>query len=224
MKQNFTPYEIDSEDSSYLLDKIEHSFDIQFGATELAHISNFGELCDHITNKIQLDNSTDCTTQQAFYKLRTSISWSLQLDNKTISTNTLLSEILPRHNRRSKTSKIEKDLGFKLSILRPPHWVTGLLSIFIVASLIGLFFVSLIGFIGLVFSFTCLKIANKIGNEFSVKTVGDVAEKMSRENYLKVRRNSKTYNRNEIEKILSDLFCNELYIEKTKLTREARFT
>jgi|SRR5690606_30403182 len=221
-----TDYElknIDPDDISDLLVKVEKSFDIKFGDTELMHISTFGELCDHIANKIQLDNSDDCTSQQAFYKLRDTILSTLQIDNKTISTNYSLADLLPRESRRSRTKKLEKQLGFKLNILRPPHWVTGTLVIILLASLVGLFFNWQIGLSGLVFSIAGFWFANKIGNELDLQTVGQVAEKMTRENYLKSRRNPKTFNKNEIEKVLTDWFSNDLDLDKNKLTREAKF-
>jgi hypothetical protein len=221
-----TDYElknIDPDDISDLLVKVEKSFDIKFGDTELMHISTFGELCDHIANKIQLDNSNDCTSQQAFYKIRDAISSTLQIDNKTISTDFALVDLLPRQSRRSRTKKLEKHLGFKLNILRPPHWVIGTLIIIFLASLIGLYFNWQIGLFGLVFSIAGLWFANKIGNELDLQTVGQVAEKMARENYLKSRRNSKTFNKNEIEKVLTEWFSNDLDLDKSKLTREAKF-
>jgi hypothetical protein len=221
-----TDYElknIDPDDISDLLVKVEKSFDIKFGDTELMHISTFGELCDHIANKIQLDNLDDCTSQQAFYKLRDTISSTLQIDNKTISTNFSLADLLPRQSRRSRTKKLEKQLGFKLNILRPPHWVTGTLVIILLASLVGLFFKWQIGLLGLVVSSAGLWFANKIGNELDLQTVGQVAEKMTRENYLKSRRNPKTFNKKEIEKVLTDWFSNDLDLDKSKLTREAKF-
>ena len=221
-----TDYElkdIDSEDIGDLLVKVETSFDIKFVGDELAHITTFGQLCDHITNKIQLDNSDDCTCQQAFYKLRDAISSTLQIDSKTISTDFSLNDILPKQNRRSRTKKLEKHLGFKINILRPPHWVTGTLAIILLASLVGLFFNWQIGLLGLVFSIAGLWFANKIGNELDLQTVGHVAEKMTRESYLKSRRNPKTFNKNEIEKVLTDWFSNDLDIDKSKLTREAKF-
>lgn len=221
-----TDYElknIDPDDISDLLVKVENSFDIKFDDTELMHISTFGELCDHIANKIQLDNSDDCTSQQAFYKLRDTISSTLQIDNKTISTNFSLADLLPRQSRRSRTKKLEKQLGFKLNILRPPHWVTGTLVIILLASLVELFFKWQIGLLGLVVSIAGLWFANKIGNELDLQTVGQVAEKMTRENYLKSRRNPKTFNKKEIEKVLTDWFSNDLDLDKSKLTREAKF-
>jgi len=223
--------DIYTEDIEDLLSKVEKSFDIKFGDTELMYITTFGELCDHIMNKIQLDCYDNCTTQQAFYKLRDVISSKFIID-KTISTNFPLVELFPRKNRRIKTAELEKYLGFDLNILRPPHWLTRILCIlfFVSLSFLGLLapFVFLrlywqIGVLGLVISIGGFWLANKFGSELEVQTIGQVAEKMTRENYLKSRRNSKTFNKNEIEKVLIDLFSNDLRLDKSKLTREAKF-
>jgi len=72
---------IDPEDISDTLAKIENSFGIKFGKTELAKTMTFGELCDIICSRIELEHSDDCTTQQAFYKIRQSID-NLQLQKK----------------------------------------------------------------------------------------------------------------------------------------------
>jgi acyl carrier protein len=215
--------DIASEDVDELLVKVEKSFDIKFGKTELVHIETFGGLCDHIVNKIQLDHSNDCTTQQAFYKLRDAISSQFEINEKTITPDFPLINFLPRQKRRTMTKELERDLGFKLNILRPPHWVTIILFILVLISLVGLYFMPPIGFLGLAISIGGLRVAYKIGNELEMQTVGQVVEKMTRENYLKSRRNSKSFNRSEIEKVLTDLFSNDLGIEKSKLKREAKF-
>jgi hypothetical protein len=214
---------IDPDDISDLLIKVENSFHIKFSDTELTHILMFGELCDHIANKIQLDHADDCTSQQAFYKLRDAISLMLQIDKKTISTNHTLADFLPRKNRRLLTQKLEEQLGFKLNILRPPHWVTGTLSIISLASFVGLFLNWQIGLFGLVFSIAGFWLTSKIGNELDLQTVGQVAEKMTRENYLKSRRNSNTFNKKEIEKVLTEWFSYDLCLDKSELNRESKF-
>lgn len=214
---------IDPDDISDLLIKVENSFNITFSDTELTHISMFGELCDHIANKIQLDHADDCTSQQAFYKLRDAISLILQIDKKTISTNHSLADFLPRKNRRLRTQKLEEQLGFKLNILRPPHWVTGTLSIISLASFVGLFLNWQIGLFGLVFSIAGFWLTSKIGNELDLQTVGQVAEKMTRENYLKSRRNPNTFNKKEIEKVLTEWFSYDLCLDKSGLNRESKF-
>jgi len=214
---------IDSEDIEDLLIKVEASFDIKFNSGELANISTLGEFCDYITNKIQLDNSDDCTSQQAFYKLRKAIASTLQVDGKTISPDSILINILPRKGRRSRTKRLEKHLGFKLNILRPPHWLFVTLIILFFASFIGLYFNWQIGLLGLGCSIAGIWFAKRIGNELDLQTVGQVVEKMTRENYLKSRRNSKTFNKIEIEKVLCDWFSDDFDVDKSKLTRDAKF-
>jgi hypothetical protein len=226
--------DIDIEEIEDLLLKVEKSFNIKFGNAELIHIKTFGELCDYIANKIQLDHSDDCTTQQAFYKLRNAISSKFKIDSKTISTDFPLINLLPIQNRRTMTAELERFIGVKLNILRPPHWLTGILAILIVVSflflillvpfvgpLFGLRLNWQIGVLGLGISIGGLWLANKFGNELDVQTIGQVAAKMTRENYLKSRRISKTFNKSEIEKILVDLFSNDLELDKSKLVREA---
>jgi hypothetical protein len=213
----------DTEDLNTLLISIEKSFGIKFGKTELAHITTFGEFCDHIANRITLEHSEGCTTQQAFYKLRKAISSICKIDCKTLTTDSQLIDILPRHNRRAKTVELEKHLGFKLNLLRAPHWVTLILLILVPASLVVLCFNWQTGVAGLIISICGIIVANKTGIELEVQTVGELAKKTARENYLKSRRNPDSFNKNEIEGILIDLFSCELGLDKNKLSRNARF-
>ena len=216
--------DIDSEDIEDILLKVEKSFDIKFTDNELTNVKTFGELCDNIKGKLQLEHTDDCTTQQAFYKLRSTLIFVLQVDKAKITPDTLLVDLLPRQTMKSKTKQIEQGLGFKLSILRPPHFVTGFLALLFLTSLVGLGFVWHYGLAGLALSLSGLWLAYKVGNELNLKTVRQLIEKMTRESYLKSRSNPGTYNSNEIEKVLTDWFSNDLDIDKSKLTREARLT
>jgi acyl carrier protein len=209
-----------SEDIEDVLKLVEKSFNIKFASKELFHIVTFGELCDHISNKLTVENSDDCTTQQAFYKLRTSI---VSVTNySTITSDTLLEDIFPRGDRLLKIEKIEEDLGFNLSILRPPHFISIILISALLISLGALFFDWPTGLSGLLFSVVGLWIANKIGKELDLQTVGQLVKKIIRENYLKSRRNSNTFNKTEIERVLIDLFSDKLDLDKSQLTREAK--
>ena len=212
------------EDIEDLLVRVEDSFDIKFVDNELAHVQTFGEMCDHIKGKIYLENTDDCTTQQAFYKLRSAIATTLKLGRHELTVDTLLADLLPRRTRRLRTKKIEHELGFKLSLLRPPHFVTVFLALLFLASFIGIFFNWQLGLFGLGLFIGGLWLAGKNANELDQNTVGQLAEKMTRENYLKSRRNPGTFNENEIENILTEWFSNDLGINKTKLTRDARLT
>lgn len=213
---------IDSEDLENMLLKIEDSFDIRFETKELAHVKTYGKFCDAIKDKISLDQSEDCTTQQAFYKLRETITKSTDINRKEITPATTLAEIFPKKTRKNQIKILEMNLGFKLLILRPPYYVTGFLAILLLASFFMLFIYWPYGLIGLGLSIGGFWISNKLGNELGVKTVRDLSNKMTREHYVKSRRNSKTMNKNEFDKILEDWFVDFLGVRKSELTREAR--
>ena len=219
--KNFELRNIDPEEFEELLLKVEDSFGIKFNEQELALNQTFGELCDQIKNKIQLEKTDDCTTQQAYYKLRKSFVKTLHISSDEINRNTPLKTQLPRPTRRKRTKEIEQELGFHLSLLRPSYFVTGLLAVLLFASFIAVFVNWPIGLTGLVISFLGLWIANRTANELEIKTVGQLATKMTREHYLRSRRNPKTYNENEIEKILIDWLNKDFGIKKSKLTRKA---
>ena len=55
-------------------------------------------------------------------------------------------------------------------------------------------------------------------------TFGELAVKMTRENYLKSRLNSNSINKNEIENILTAWFIEDLGWDKIKLKRESQFS
>ena len=215
---------IDIEDIEDLLGEVEKSFNIKFVGNELIGVKNFGELSDHIINKIQLENSDDCTSQQAFYKLRNVISKELEIDQKEITRQRKLEELFPKKVRRSNLKKLEQKLDFKLKILTSPGWVILPLTAIFFLSFICFFFSWKIAVSGIAFSIIGFYIADLTANEIELENIGELVEKMTRENYLQSRRNQEKFNKREIEKILTDWFSNRLGLEKTELTRDAKFT
>ena len=105
----------------------------------------------------------------------------------------------------------------------PKYSITGTLVVILLASPVRLFIFWQAGLIGLVFSIICLFLATKFGNELDLLTVGQFADKISREYYLKSRRISTTANKKEIAQKVKDLFIAELGIEEHQLTRQASF-
>jgi hypothetical protein len=195
-----------SDDLDEILVAVEKSFDFSFGKTELKQVKTFGELCDVITAKVQGDNSNDCTTQQAFYKIRSVLSATLFIDKNQIMPGTCLQQLFPRQGRRQKIEATESLLGLKTRILRPKHWITGTFALALIASLFGLAFFWKIALSLLAFAIIGLVLAGKFGKELDLKTVAQLAEKISRENYLRARRNPSTVNRNEIAQKVKELF------------------
>lgn len=212
---------IDPEDISDTLVKIEKSFGFKFSKDELANIKTFGELCDIISSKMNLELSDDCTTQQVFYKIRQSIADIQLLEKNAITPDSILEDLFPKKSRRQKILQIGKELGFSLKILQPRKWVSATLLMILFSSLVGLFINWKLGIAGLVLSIVGFRIADRLGREFTVKTVGEVADKMAREHYIKSRRNPKTANQQEIVKKIKELFSHDLDLDSSVLTSEA---
>ena len=105
-------YEIENIED--LIPEIEKMYKITFENDELVNVKNCYELSELIIGKIDLENVESCTTQQAFYKLRNSISELGILEKNKLKTETKLKEIFPRKNRRKIVKSLEKNIGFNL--------------------------------------------------------------------------------------------------------------
>jgi hypothetical protein len=203
----------ETEDVEDVLKIIEESYNIRFETNELSHVNTFGELCDYIISKINLNDVNDCSNQQAFYKLREAIIISKHTDKSNLHTETLLSSIFPKKGRRKQIAQIESHLGFKLKVLRAKHAIDYSLIILCLGSLIWLFINWKLGLLGFISSLFLLKLSEKTGKEFKIKTLGELAEKMTQENYLKSRRDPSTMNKKEIVKKIEQLFIRALGLE-----------
>lgn len=214
---------VDPEDIDIVLTKIQHSFDIRFVQEDLNHVKNFGELCDVVIKKIKLKHSDTCTTQHAFYILRNAINLSVPADKELIKPQTKLCDIFPRDTRLQVIAEVEKEMGFKMNLLKPKSSVVFGFSLILGASLVSLFFWPAIAGAGVLLSIAGLILAGKFGKEMQVKTLGELAEKIAREHYRNCRRNAATVNYNEVTAKVRELFMHELYLEPAVLSQEAKF-
>ncbi|MGD1842010.1 MAG: hypothetical protein ACFB0B_14110 [Thermonemataceae bacterium] len=213
--------DVHHEDLDGMILLIERSFEIEFIDNELSRVKTFGELLDAVKNKISLKEVDDCTTQQAFYKLRDALSSVLEVNRDAVLPRTLLTDLLPVQKRRTKLRDIEKVLGYRLNILELPNYLK---VTFIILFLLSLFTITLnwwLAILGAVISIIGLLLTSLRGS-ISVKTVGELVKKMTRENYMKSRRNVTTFNKSEIERVMIDLFSEVLEIEKERLTSDAK--
>ncbi len=216
--KNVDPLDIDD-----VLIKIETSFNIHFNRTLFIDVTTFGQFCDIVVGQIKLGDSESCTTQQAFYKLRNAISNVVNVNKNDIRPKTSLAELLSRDNRLNIIADIESELGFKTHILQPKQWIVGALVLLLIVFIIECFFAWKIGVPGILLSIVGLKIADIFGKELRANTVGDLANKISREHYLKSRRDSATVNKKEVEQKVKELFIDYLDLNPLALTRDATF-
>lgn len=214
--------DIDIEDIEYLLPKVEDSFNFRFEGKELSHVKTYGQLCDAIKSKIKFEHAENCTSQQAFYKLRNAIKSTAEFKEFEITPTTQIEELLPRKTRKQLLNKIENNLGFSLAILEPASIVTGFLSLTTVTSLILLLYFWQLSLLLLGLTIIGFWWAKKTGKELKVDTIGQLTKKMTSENYMNARRDRRTVNRNEIDNIINTIFSENLGVAKSKLTKDAR--
>lgn len=213
----------DPDEVNDILQKVEKSLGIRFENDELKDLTTFGQLCDVVASKLKYAHSEDCTSQQAFYKLRNAIASTLSVQKNDINLSTNLDDLFPLKTRRVDILQLEQRLGFRLNILRPGNFISGSLGILCLVSLIGLFFFPTYALAGMTFSIIGLFIADKLGTRLRFKTFEELVKKVSREHYISMRSIPTTVNIAEITKVLEQLFVHDRDMEPKMLTPEAKF-
>ena len=212
---------IDPEDFGDTLIKLEKSFGLKFADNSMKDAKTFGDICDIIESQLNHTEKDDCTTQQAFYKVRKAIGLTQNFDEGNIEPQTKLENIFPRSNRRQNVKHFQQTLGFSVDILSMKIWLALTLAAGFIISLIAFFFSWKYAVAGLTVFTLFTWTANKFSKELNVSTVRELTEKISREHYLLARRQSGTMNRNEIVKTIQDVFISDHLIDREQLTREA---
>ena len=212
---------IDPEDFGDTLLKLEKSFGAKFADNSFKDAKTFGDLCDVIESQINLVHNDNCTTQQAFYKVRKAIGLTQNLDERNIELQTKLEDIFPRSNRRQNVKHFQQALGFSVDILSMKTWLAMTIFIGFILSLITFFFSWRFALAGLTFFTLFTWIISKFSKELDILTVEQLTEKITREHYSLARRQRGTMNRNEIVKTIQDVFIADHDIDKEHLTREA---
>ena len=212
---------IDPEDFGDTLLKLEKSFGAKFAYNSFKDAKTFGDICDIIESQINLTDKDDCTTQQAFYKVRKAIGLTQNFDESNIESQTKLEDIFPRSNRRQNVKHFQQALGFSVDILTMKTWLALTISIGFILSLIAFFFSWQIAVAGLTFFILFTWTVSNFSKELNVSTVGQLTEKISREHYSLARRHSGTVNRNEIVKTIQDVFIADHLLDREHLTKDA---
>src|SRR3569833_204407 len=213
---------IDAWDNRDLLLKIENAFNIEFSYDDLKEIATIGDVCDLVIEKINHEHADTSTTQHAFYQVRNAIAVTAGKEKCTIMPHTRLAKVFLKHNRQQAIADMERELGYEINLLQPKQWVIILFSITLLSSFIAFYFNWQIAAAGCLASVLGLALAGKFGKEIHLRTVGDLAYKISRETYLKAKRNP-AVKRIEVEQRVRELFAQAPQLEPVVLARRSRF-
>ena len=214
---------IDPEEISDVIVKLGKSFGIKFGHTDFQEVKTFGELCDVVELKVTGLQKNDCTSQQAFYRIREALSVASGLDKKEITLQTELAFVFPYNNRRYKMKLFQKQLGLSVDVLGMKGWLASTIAGGFLLSFLFFFFSWKLAIMGLLFFFVFAWVAGQFSKELNLGTVKQLTEMVAREHYMVVRRQPGTVNRNEIVQKIREVFMADLYLNKEMLTRDASF-
>jgi hypothetical protein len=212
---------IDPEDFGDTLLKLEKSFGTKFADSSFKDAKTFGDICDIVERQINFTDKDDCTTQQAFYKIRKAIGLTQNIDETNIEPQSKLEDIFPRSSRRLNVKNFQQALGFSVDILSMKTWLSVTIFVGFILSLIAFFFSWQVAVAGLTFFASFAWIVSKFSKELDISTVGELTEKISRESYSLARRHSGTVNRNEIVTTIQDVFIADHLLDGEHLTRDA---
>jgi hypothetical protein len=107
---------------------VEDVFAITLSDSEAASILTVGQLYEHILAKFSSAQQEGCLRSIAFYKFRRALMMC-GVSREKVKLNALLSELLPRDNRRKQWSSLRNELGLPLPELRYPHDLDGCLAL-----------------------------------------------------------------------------------------------
>lgn len=217
-------YNYEDEDIFDIVPQLEKSFAIRFEREAFFHVRTFGDFCTVVSDHVQQPHKEDCTSQQAFYKIRHAIHTVQGIDKNTILPGSRLTDIFPYPQRHRQVKKFQRELGIQLNILTYPGWLASLFFIGILASCIIFFFDWKIAVSGIILFITAIYIAGKTGKTIELKTVKELTEKAVRENYNDIRRAPYTVNKNEVAGIVKDIFYKHFDIARHDLTDDALFS
>lgn len=222
--ETFELVNIDPVDMSLFIREIEAYFRIHFYKEELLKVFKFGDLCDLIVNKLEEKESNDCTTQQAFYRIRKALSEAQLFDKNKLSPDTHLEEIFPLKQRRQLIEKFESQLGLRMELLAAGKgWPLFLGRLTLLVSLVTLSCSLLAGLLLMVAACAAILLAKLPGNKFGIKTVRELAEKMALAHYNMIRRSPNVVNQQAIVIKVKELFKKEFGLEDDALTGDAPF-
>lgn len=210
---------IDSEDLGLdILPAIEKSFGISFDQNDFHEDFTYGELGALVIAKLPTTTATDCTSQQAFYKLRRALK--PLAGESEIRPTTLLTDLLPA-NRRVAEAHLNAELGMELNLASTPTWAVLSGTLLILASLAIFFFSGILALIVLVLAVGGLDAARHLEKQLNYQTVRELVEHMSSQHYRQSRRNPDTVNLREISSRLERIFIDVAGLETTELVPDA---
>ena len=197
---------IDSEDFEDILGKLQDSFKFEFSDYEIENLITIDQLADRVISRLNYKEGEECTSQIVFYKLRKHLTDKLKISDKELLPKTRIRDLFQRKGRRQLWDDVFAEFYVKIPKLTPPGYVILTLILSFIASVIVMFSSNfIIGLLLFATSWIGWKLSNRYGKSFPVNDLGELAEKLSSENYIDSRKYKQTINIPEIKRLVYDM-------------------
>jgi hypothetical protein len=211
----------DPEDIGDMIPQIGRSFGVVFERDAFLEVKTFGEFCEVVAAAVKTLQRDDCTSQQAFYKLRAAMVTVLDGGGVEIAPATRIDELFPRKGRRRRMRELRRVLGVKLGMLdwKPSVGIAMLIGYLLCVA--GIFVNWRYGVAGLLGCVVANWVAWRLANELVCDTVGEAAWLFEGKYYHRARRDPDTVNRAEIVPVVQEIFRVGLGLPMEALAPEA---
>lgn len=204
----------ESDDLYDFLKRVERSYALNFDNYDLSAIETVTDFAAFINQHTGKSINGNCSSQQSFYKLREAIAEATRSDPKKIVPSTLLKEALGDTPRKNAFITL-RGLGIDTPLLKMNGTVNTFFVFGVLLSLLAIFFFGWYASIVTLLFIASYQAASRFSDIPAFATVGDAAEQLSIENYMRMRRNS-NINPMETELVLTMLLLNVLGLNNAK--------
>ncbi len=190
------------------ISKLNAHFNIHLPADEFKSAEySSSSIKDILIQKVMDEVSGEWTAEIAFRKIKAATAKINSINADSIILDTPLEELFPAANRKEKMQALSTELGFSLEVLKPNSKIYGTLIFLFFACIpfaIGMdWFVS---GITMVVILILIYILGKTGNNFKMKTIGQMADVVAWKNYLQQQKGNSSYSEEEIRKKVGEVF------------------
>ncbi|MDM1404855.1 hypothetical protein [Myroides marinus] len=211
------------EDLNDALLSLEREYRLSYDYSAIEKATSIQEILDVVYKSflnLDKERKEDCTSQQAFYKLKSVLQ--KYCEEAVITPSSQLETLISRENRIATIGMIDGELGFKLHVLRPKESLEITLWAVLLCLIIMFFFIPLYALVGsVIWVFVCQSLYSN-AKEFKVETVGELVKQMVMNNYFKSRRDPNTINEQELRKVVVSYLADSLGLTEEELV-EAQF-
>lgn len=180
-------------------------------------VRNFGDICDVVEAYMQGEAESDCTQQQAFYRLRKVVSQTFDLPVSALHPSTRWEELVKGRKRSEILQKLKIGMGVRVNLFGIPEELSYLISCAALISLCCLLISFSVGLFFSAFTTVIIFVSIQWGQKLRHKTLGDSCKELCGLHYRKMRRNPTSFNPTEVRQALHDFFTHYFDLDPQQL-------